>query len=200
MRCDRYIALMVDSAEGSITPEGRTALGAHVKVCAACAAAMQEFDAAAPAVHTALADAHGVPSPGFDARVREAVAAGARRSERHAVRRVFRFAFAGALAALIALTAWVFFTDTFRDRMADAPISTTLSVFGGGSIYEPETKEEAAAVEEGLFTEVFNQTDLDTIDKALNGDIEDQIDEMDDASLKTFEELITKTNGKNKSG
>ena len=190
MNCDTAVALMVDAAGGSITPEGRAALDGHVKKCAACAAALAEFDAAAPVAAAALRDAQDAPAPGFDGRVRAMVADGAARRDRSAARLIPRLAYAGALAALIVLTASVFVTDLFRGRAADVPIESALNLYASGSIYEPQTREEVTAVEEEMFSTAFPQKDLEVIDGALNGDLEDQIEELDDASLKAFEEQI----------
>lgn len=197
MNCDRALVLMVDAAEGTIPPGDRRGLETHAEGCASCAAAMRELSDAVPAVHAALRQECDAPAPGFDDRVRASVTAAGRRSP---YRWIPRLAFAAALAALIAMTVSVYVADLRQDREADAPIEAALSVFPSPSIYEPETREEVADAVQGLFTEAFSKKEMEAIDAALGGDVEDQIEEMDDASLQTFEEMLRTADGAKKSG
>lgn len=199
MNCDRALALMVDAAEGTLPPGDRRDLDAHANGCAACAAAMQEFSGAVPAVHAALRRADDAPGPGFDDRVRASVVKQAAQNARCARRWFPRLAFAGLLAAVLVATLTVVISEVGMLRTADLPMESAIALVAPDSIYEVQTRDEATDVEEALFLEVFGKNDLDTIDRALDGEIEDQIEEMDSASLKAFEEQLA-SDGKNKSG
>lgn len=200
MRCDDCIALMVDAAEGRIDDAARGAIGTHLKGCPACAAAAGEFEAAAPVAAAMKADAAAPASPAaFDARVRDAVAREARERARGLSWWLPRLASTAVLLAVaaIAVTAGVRELSTDNTAASDEAV---LSLFSTGSLYDPQTREEAAAVEEEMFSQVFSRKELGALDSALNGDLEEQIEEMDDMSLKAFEEQIDNALKKNSSG
>lgn len=203
MNCDRALALMVDAVEGTIPAGGRRDLDRHAMGCAACAAAMRELNDAVPAVHASLRQAEEAPNPGFDDRVRASVADQAALDARSRRRWPPRLAFAGLLTAILVATLSVVVSEVGTEirmvRTTDLPIESAISLVSPDSIYEIQTRDEEADVEEALFSEAFGKNDLDPIDRALNGEIEEQIEEMDDASLKAFEEQLA-GDGKNKSG
>ena len=203
MNCDRALALMVDAAGGTVPHGDRRDLEAHLKGCASCAAAMQEFSVAHPAVHAALRQTDAAPAPGFDDRVRASVADQAALDDRSRRRWLPRLVFAGLLTAVVVATLSVVIsevgTEVRMKRTSDVPIESAISLVSPDSIYEVQTRDEVADVEEALFSEAFGRNDLDAIDRALDGEVEEQIEEMDDASLKAFEEQLA-SDGKNKSG
>ena len=198
MTCDDCIARMVDAAEGRIDDAARVALGAHLQACPACAEAMKEFAAAAPVVAAMKAEAPASPAI-FDARVRDAVAREARGRARGLSWWLPRLATTAVMLALVAIAVTAGVKELTRDDGA-ASDEAVLSLFPTGSLYDPQTREEAAAVEEEMFSQVFSRKELGAIDRALNGDLEDQIEEMDDMSLKAFEEQIDNELKKNSSG
>jgi anti-sigma factor RsiW len=111
--CDRFVPLILRSADGALAPEARTELDAHVASCADCRAALGEQLAIRRLVKEIVLPA---ASSGFAARVRERV------SPQPGVLdlvnwRAWALRLAPA-AALIALLAWYPSSTTTSGRTA----------------------------------------------------------------------------------
>ncbi|MBI5525848.1 MAG: zf-HC2 domain-containing protein [Deltaproteobacteria bacterium] len=202
MKCEDHISLIVDAVEGTITAKNRRMLDAHLAECSTCRAALAELESAAPLVETLqTASATARVSEGFDEKVREAVARAAASRERRGIMwwapRLAATVVAAALAAVAVHTA---VTWDGPNRMGVGVDETLLSVFTSGSADEPETSEEAEAVAEGMFGKVFREDEIAVLEAMLDGDLDDEILEMDEASLKAFEKSLEESQKANKSG
>jgi hypothetical protein len=202
MSCEGFIALMVDAADGKIAAADRKTLDGHVAGCVACRAAFAELEAASPVVETLRAESASVRAPeGFDGRVRRTVAEIQAARERRGFAWWFpRLAGAAAAAALAAVAIHAAVTWNGRTVEGAGVGEALVSVFTPESAVEPETPDEAEAVAEGMFEKVFADEELAVLEAMLNGDIEEEILEMDEAALKAFEKSLEEARKANKSG
>jgi anti-sigma factor RsiW len=204
MKCDKALALIVDSGEGPLPESGREALEAHLHACKSCKAAMSDFESSrrtAERLFRSSGELWSAPE-GFDERARNAISAAGDYLPRRTWALPLRLLVPAsvAIAAAIAIVIGVHFHQDALLRNAESsqveiPLASSTDYY-----VEASSAEDLDKVADILFREEFTQAGLEMINGAIAEDVEEQIGAMDLGTLGHFNRILDGRKGAGKSG